>query len=290
MKAIIFGASGQDGFYLTKLLEEKGLSVIGIARSKPESFVDLCRFDQVSRLIHDEQPDYAFHLAAISATTHDLLFENFQTIVVGSLNLLESIKMFSPNTRLFLSGSGLQFLNSGLPLNESSSLSSSSSYAMARIQSLYAARYYRSLGVKVYFGYFFNHDSPLRGPRHVSQMIALAVKRIKAGSNEKIQLGNYDVNKEWGFAGDIVSGIWTLVNQETIFESVIGTGEAYAIKDWLRICFDLINKNWEDYVELKHLFVPEYDTLVSDPRTIFSLGWRPKVSITDLAKMMVLND
>ena len=133
MKAIIFGSSGQDGFYLTKLLEDKGYSVMGITRSKPTGFVSVSNFDDVSELIKKQQPDYVFHLAAISATSHELLLDNYSTIVTGTINLLEAIKRHSASTRLFLSGSGLQFLNKGLPLNESAELHAGSSYSMARI-------------------------------------------------------------------------------------------------------------------------------------------------------------
>jgi len=290
MTAIIFGSSGQDGFYLFKLLQEKGYKVIGISRSEPHNFVDITSFEAVCNLIAATKPAFIFHLAAISATAHELLFPNFETIVRGSVNLLEAVKVFSPETKVFLSGSGLQFKNRGLPINEHAELDANSSYSMARIQSLYAARYYQTFGLKIYFGYFFNHDSPLREAKHVSQMIASAVKRIESGSTEKIAIGNYDVKKEWGFAGDIVNAIWTLVNQENVSEAVIGTGQAYSIKQWLEVCFNLINKNWEDHVELKEAFMPEYDTLVSDPQTIFKLGWKPLVSFENLAKMMVLDE
>jgi GDPmannose 4,6-dehydratase len=290
MTALIFGSSGQDGFYLQRLLEQIGYDVIGISRSKPGNFVDITSFEAICNLISTTKPDFIFHLAAISATTHTLVFENFDTIVKGSVNLLEAVKLFSPGSKVFLSGSGLQFKNRGLPINELTELDANSSYSMARIQSLYAARYYRTFGLKIYYGYFFNHDSPLRESKHVSQMIASAVKRIKTGSTEKISIGNYDVKKEWGFAGDIVNGIWTLVNQDKVFEAVIGTGKAYSIKQWLEVCFSLINKNWEDHVELKKSFVPEYDTLVSDPKTILNLGWIPRVTFENLAKIMVLDE
>jgi len=284
MIAIIFGAKGQDGYYLTKLLQQKGAEVIGIKR---EDEIDIRDFGIVKRLVQDYKPAYIFHLAANSTTSHQALIENHQVIVTGSLNILESVKISSPSTKVFLSGSGLQFKNEGKPIKETDPFIASSAYGMSRNQSVIAARYYRGLGIKSYVGYFFNHDSPLRSERHVSQKIIKAVKRISEGSNEKIEIGDLSVKKEWGFAGDIVKGIWALVQQDSCMEAVIGTGKAYSIQEWMETCFSLIGKNWRDYLLIKKNFVPEYKILVSDPFTIFSLGWQPEISFEQLAQMML---
>src|SRR5277367_2342099 len=108
----------------------------------------------------------------------------------------------------------MQFKNEGLPIDELTPFEASSPYSVSRIQSVYAARYYRSVfGLEVYTGYFFNHDSPLRAENHVNQKIAAAVKRIGAGSNEKLYLGNINVRKEFNYAGELVEAVWILVNQ-----------------------------------------------------------------------------
>jgi len=144
------------------------------------------------------------------------------------------------------------------------------------------------LGIKAYVGYLFHHESPLRKPDHLCKMIAETVKRIRQGSHERIRLGDISVRKEAAFAGDIVEGIFTLVSQDTVFEAAIGTGEAYSIQDWLEICFKKIGKDWRDYVDVaSDGFKPEYHTLVSDPTTIRSLGWTPKVGFDALAEMML---
>jgi GDPmannose 4,6-dehydratase len=189
---------------------------------------------------------------------------------------------------VFLAGSGLQFVNNGRGISEKDAFEASNPYSVARIQSVYAARYYRSLGLKVYVGYLFHHESPYRKPSHVSQLIALAVKRIASGSREIIELGNILVEKEWTFAGDVVEGIFTLVSQDKIFETVIGSGLGYTIQDWLSHCFSCIKKNWIDYVKIKEGYLSEYSCLVSDPSTIKSLGWEPKVNLSQLANLMVL--
>ena len=287
--AIVFGANGQDGYYLNELLKGNNINVIGISRSGNWTHTDISNYDEVATIVKDKRPDYIFHLAANSTTKHDVLFENHATISTGTFNILEAVKQFSPGTKVFLSGSGLQFKNNGLPIKETDPFNATSPYAVSRIQSVYAARYYRSIGIKVYFGYFFNHESPMRPERHMSKKIACAVHRIANGSNEKLEIGDISVKKEWTYAGDIVKGIYTLVQQDDIFEATIGSGLAYSIEEWLEQCFVLIQKDWRDFVIERNDFISEYRILVADPSTLFSLGWEPEVSFSSLAKMMVQN-
>lgn len=287
MNALIFGANGQDGYYLNNLCQAKGIEPIGVSRSGNWVYGNVSSYEQVEDLIKKYLPTYVFHVAANSTTRHDALFENHETISTGTLNILESVKIHYPEAKVFITGSGLQFENRGNPISENDQFEANSPYSVARIQSVYAARYYRSLGLRVYVGYLFHHESPLRKPNHVSKMIALAVQRIANGSSEIIELGDISVRKEWTFAGDVAQGIFTLVEQDDIFEVVIGSGVAYSIENWLEQCFNLIGKDWRSYVRLREGFTPEYKRLVSNPETINSLGWFPTVKLSELAKMMV---
>jgi GDPmannose 4,6-dehydratase len=287
MKAIIFGVNGQDGYYLHQLLQENKIETIGVSRSGKWTTGDVSDKDFVFNLVERCKPNYIFNFAANSTTRHEVLFENHQTIGTGCLNILESVKRHSPHSKVFLSGSGLQFINKGEPINEEVPFEANNAYAVERIHSVYAARYYRKLGLKVYVGYFFNHDSPQRSSRHVSKMITEAIKRIKAGGVEVIEIGDLTTKKEWGFAGDIVEAIWTLVQQDNIYEAVLGTGEAYSIEDWVKECFQQVQLPWQHYIKSKDTFKAEYDILVSDPAKIKSLGWYPKTSFSQLATMML---
>ena len=287
MKAIIFGANGQDGYYLSLLLLNENIQVIGVSRSGKFLKTDITNFEQVAALIKTEQPDYIFHLAANSTTHHDALFENHQTIATGTLNLLEAVYKFSPNTKVFISGSGLQFVNNGDPIKESDAFAANDAYSIARIQSVYAARYYRTLGVNVYVGYFFNHDSPLRSERHITKMISETAKRIARGSIEKLEIGDMSVVKEWSFAGDIVEGIWLLVNQNEIFEANISNGEGHSIKEWITECFYLIDKNYADYVIENNNFISSYKKLVSVNDLIVSINYKPTIDFKQLAILMM---
>lgn len=287
MTALIFGAAGQDGSYLSQLLKEQGCKVIGISRSGNFLHTDIGDYASVEAIIEEQQPEYIFHLAANSVTKHEAAFENFRTITTGSFNILEAVKNVSPQTRVFISGSGLQFRNEGKPIKETDPFEGRDIYSVCRIQSVYAARYYRSLGLKVYVGYFFNHDSPLRTERHMSRKIADAAKRIAAGSNEKLSIGDLSAIKESTFAGDIVKAVWMLVNQEAISEALIGSGKGYTVEDWLQQCFSLVGKDWHDHVVMTEGFVGAYRQLVSDPSLLFSIGWKPETSFEELARMMM---
>jgi GDPmannose 4,6-dehydratase len=287
MKAIIFGASGQDGHYLLELCKLKQLDPIGVSRSGIGVKGDVSDYKQVEHLIIEHKPTYIFHVAARSTTRHDSLFENHETISTGTLNILEAVKEHHPTSKVFLTGSGVQFVNKGLPISETDAFEASSPYSVARIQSVYAARYYRMLGLKVYVGYLFHHESPLRKPNHVSQMIALAAQRIAKGSKEVIELGDISVEKEWTFAGDVARGIFTLVEQDSVFEAVIGSGVKYSIENWLEQCFRIIGKDWHNHVRLNEGFTSEYKRLYSNPRTMNGLGWFPAVKLPQLAEMMV---
>jgi GDPmannose 4,6-dehydratase len=288
MKGLIFGYSGQDGYYLSELLQKMNIKVIGVSRSDGKLIGDIADFEFVEALIKNHQPDYIFHFAANSSTNHSALFDNHNAISTGTINVLESVKRHSPKSKVFLSGSAMQFRNEGLPIDEKTPFQASSPYSVARIQSVYAGRYYRNtFGLQIYIGYFFNHDSPLRTERHINKKITVAVNRIAKGNKKKIELGNIDVHKEFNYAGDIVEAIWILVNQSEVFEAVIGSGKTYSIQNWIEYCFKKIDKKWQDFVILKQNYIPPYKILVSNPQLIKRIGWQTKVNFYQLADMMM---
>jgi GDPmannose 4,6-dehydratase len=287
MKALIFGASGQDGHYLAELCRSDGIEPVGVSRSGAPIRGDVGSFDHVRALVREHQPAYVFHLAARSTTRHDALFENHAAISTGALNVLEATRLDAPGARVFIAGSGVQFANAGAPISERDPFDASSAYAVARIHAAYAARYYRTLGVRAYVGYLFHHESPLRKPDHLSQRIAQAASRVAAGSREVLEVGDLSVEKEWTFAGDIVRAIMALVTQDRVHEAVIGSGRSHSVQEWVERCFAIAGKDWRDHVRVPEGFVAEYRRLTSDPATIRSLGWEPTVGIDELARMMM---
>jgi GDPmannose 4,6-dehydratase len=263
------------------------MDVIGVSPANCAVQGDVADYALVERIVADSQPLFIFHLAAVSTTRHDALFANHAAISTGTLNILEAVKRHCPACKVFITGSGVQFKNTGKPICETDEFDANSPYSVARIHTVYAARYYRTLGIRAYVGYLFHHESPFRGPSHISKMIADAVRRIAADSDEKITIGDISVKKEWTFAGDVVEGMLVLLSQDKVFEATIGSGIGYTIENWLAVCFDLIGKNWKDYVVFREGFKPEYSVLVSNPSTMNQLGWRPKVDFRQLAKMMI---
>ncbi len=287
MNALIFGANGQDGYYISELCKAKGINPIGISRSGDWIHGDVSDYRFVELLVKEYMPVYIFHVAANSTTRHDVLFENHATISTGTLNIMESVYRYSRNSKVFITGSGVQFVNNGNPISEDAPFEASSPYSIARIQSVYAARYYRTLGIKTYVGYLFHHESPLRKPNHVSQKVVQTAKRIAGGSDEKLHIGDLSVEKEWTFAGDVAEGIMTLVEQNNIFEAVIGSGKTYSIQNWIKICFSILDLDWHKHVEQTENFQSEYKRLVSDPRLMNSLNWKAKTSLSELAAVMI---
>jgi GDPmannose 4,6-dehydratase len=287
MTALIFGASGQTGHYLAEACRARGMEVVGVSRSGPDVRGDVADGALVAALVRRHSPTHVFHLAAESTTRHEALLRNHGTIATGALHVLEAVRVTRPDARVFLAGSGVQFVNTGAPISEHAPFAASSAYAVARIHAAYAARYYRSLGVRAYVGFLFHHESPLRKPSHVSQIVALAARGLVRGRREPLVLGDVSVEKEWTFAGDVANAILTLVEQDRVFEAAIGSGEAHPIRAWAEACFAVAGADWREHVREAEGFVPEYRRLVSDPTTIRALGWAPRVGLSELARMMV---
>jgi GDPmannose 4,6-dehydratase len=287
MEVLIFGANGQDGWYLARLCEGRGHSVAAVSRQNAPITGNVADAAFVTELIRARQPGMIFHLAANSTTRHDAAAENHATIGTGTLNILEAVYRHSKESRVFLAGSALQFVNHGRPIAEDDPWDSGSPYAAVRNYSNLLARYYRRLGLRVYFGYLFHHESPRRKPGHVSKTIADAARRAAGGERFKLEMGDLSVEKEWTFAGDTVEAMLTLTSQDAVFEANLGSGVAHNIARWAELCFSAVNLDWRDYIVQKTGFTPEYPRLVSNPARIRALGWEPATTLEQLARMMV---
>ncbi len=284
--AVIFGVGGQDGHYLSGLCAQRGYRVIGSSRNSGSCPGDIGDRSFVADLIASNRPELIINLAARSRTNIDALFENHRSIATGTWNVLQAAWDYCREAKIFITGSGLQFCNRGEPIHELDSFAATSPYAVERIHSVHAARYFRDRGLRSYVGYLFHHESPLRGPEHVSMKILAGAQACAEGERDFLELGDLSVTKEWTFAGDVAAGIMTLVEQDHVFEAVIGSGQAHSIRKWVELCFGELGLSWQNHVKQLEGFCAEYSRLVSDPETIMSLGWRPKVGLTELCKMM----
>ena len=287
MKALIFGANGQDGFYLAQSFRADGIEPVGVDRAGDMIRGDVADPGFVTELVREHVPAFIVHLAALSSTHHDALYTNHAAIGTGTINILEAVYRTGLQSRVLLCGSGVQFRNDGTPISEETPFAATSAYAVARIHSAYAARYYRSLGVRAYVAYLFHHESPRRPDDHVSQRIVRTIQRIRKGSGEVLEIGDPRVAKEWSFAGDVINGMRVLMNQSTHYEAVIGSGETHTIQEWIDSCCSIAGVDPATHVRTKPGFTAEYAALRSNPALLRSLGWRPAVGFHELAAMMM---
>jgi len=286
--AIIFGSNGQDGIYLTKLLNSLEIRVVGVSRKRSEYQGSVGNYIFVSALIEKEKPDFVFHFAANSSTKHEVLSENHESISTGTLNILESVRIYSPETKVFISASAMQFKNDDNPINENTPFEASSAYSAERIYSVFLSRYYRDkFKIKIYVGYLFNHDSPLRSENHLNQKIVMSAIKIAKGELDKLIIGDVNVQKEFNYAGDIVLAIWKFISQDDISEIVIGSGKAYSIQIWIEYCFERLGLKWEDYVIKDEKFKSDFRVLVSNPELLRSIGFVHSTDIFQLADIMI---
>lgn len=286
--AIIFGASGQDGFYLSKLLENLEINVHGTssAHNNKFTYVDLAAFPVVKKFISDITPDYIFFLSAISSTTHDSGIINHDIISTGTINILEACRQIDFMGKIFIAGSAFQYKPSFKPLSEKSPLDYKTLYACSRNYSTNVSRYYRkNFKLKIYNGFLFHHDSPKRGKNHLSSKII----NVAINKGEYLKIDDIDYLKEFNHAKDIVNAIWLLVSQNEFFESNIGSGIAYSIKDFIFKVFEYVNSDWEKYIVSNENFKKDEKYYISNPSIIKSLGWSPKYDFQSLMIDMIEN-
>ena len=290
--AVITGCDGQDAWYLKKLLDYCGVQYTLIGRRPPHNSVSLANLEQVEQKIATTLPTYVFHLAAASSTRHNLLQENQESIVAGTLNILESCRRVSPQTRVLLCGSGLQFERLTQPISEDSPFAATSAYACARIQSVYLGRYFRqTFGIPTFVAYLFGHESPRRPDYFSSKKLTEAARNCSRDDNYRCQMGDLSVIREFAYAGDIVCGFWKLINQEinpdTVWEANICSGRGLSLSEWAKIAFQLLNLDYQQFVEEQSNYTAEYQQLVGKPEKILQVGWQPTTSAEQLCRLML---
>jgi GDPmannose 4,6-dehydratase len=297
MKALILGVAGQDGCYLARLLLQKGYEVAGTSRdAMAASFANLDRlgirsqvqlasmaindFRSVLTVIQKHRPDEIYNLAG--QTSVGLSFEQpveaMESIAQGTLNVLEAIRFVGRPIRFYNAGSGECYGEIGdNPADEQTAFWPRSPYAVAKSSAHWLVRNYReSHGLHGCTGILFNHESPLRPERFVTQKIVRAAARIAAGSKEKLRLGNIEVKRDWGWAPEYVEAMWLIVQQEQPDDFVIATGRTESLEYFTEQAFAYFGLDWHDYTSTeKGLFRPsDIDTSSGNPaKAKETLGW-----------------
>ena len=317
-KAFVTGVTGQDGYYLSKFLLEKDYEVHGTVRrsstfntSRIDELIadysndnrfrlyysDLTDSSSLVSLINSIEPDEIYNLAAQSHVA--VSFKNPQfsinTSTNGIVTLLEAVKNSKKNIKFYQASSSEMFggVNQN-ELNEDSTLIPKSPYAAGKVFAHHMTQIYReSYGLFCVNGILFNHESPLRGETFVTRKTSRAVGRISQGIQDKLILGNLEASRDWGFAGDYVEGMWLMMQHDNPDDWVLATGETHSVQEFVKLAFEIVNLNWEDYVETSDLYQRpnEVNHLLGNSKKANDLlGWVPKTSFSELVKMMVDSD
>lgn len=310
-RALICGISGQDGAYLACLLLEKGYEVTGTSRDAHMcSFLNLHRLDVYSKVnvismavndfrsvlqvITQVQPDEVYNLAGQSsvALSFDQPVETLESIALGTLNLLECIRFLNRNIRFYSASSSDCFGDTGeLAADEKTPFSPRSPYGVAKAAAFWeVANYREAYGLYACSGILFNHESPLRPERFVTQKIVRAACRIAGGDQEKLNLGNLNVQRDWGLASEYVDAMWRMLQQDQPDDYVIATGETYGLDDFVAEAFRVVGLDWREHVEIDVSLLRPADLTIgrANPgKAKKDLDWVAKSSMFDVIKFMV---
>lgn len=295
--ALICGISGQDGTYLAQLLLSKGYTVWGTSRdAQGSAFGNLKTIgikDQVKLIsmvpedfrsvfmsVRQSQPDEVYYLAGQSSVglSFEQPAETIQSVVIGVLNMLEAVRMADKPIRLYHAGSSECFGDTqGQPANEKTPFNPRSPYAVAKASAFWLVDNYReAYGLYACTGLLFNHESPLRPTRFVTQKIIQTAKRIAAGSGEKLILGRLDISRDWGWAPEYVDAMWRMLQLEKPEDFVIATGVTITLEEFVAHAFNVLDLNWKKHVVKDHSFFRPTDILMSsaDPsKAKKKFGW-----------------
>lgn len=312
MKALITGITGQDGSYLSELLLEKGYEVHGIIRRS--STINTGRIDHIfdrlhihygdmldgsrlTQLVSKIQPDEIYNLAAQShvRVSFDMPVYSVQSGAMGTLGLLEAIRESQVPAKFYQASSSEMYGKVlETPQTETTPFYPRSPYGCGKVFSFWQTVNYReAYNLFACNGILFNHESPRRGETFVTRKITRAVARILAGQQTTLALGNLDAKRDWGFAKDYVEAMWLMLQQPTAEDFVIATGETHSVKEFLAVAFSHVGLKWQDYVVIdpRYFRPTEVDLLLGDPSKAKSkLGWTPKTSFEELARLMVDQD
>lgn len=314
-RAIITGINGQDGSYLAETLLDKGYEVWGTVKRNSVAenqtsrldttydrikhnlqYVDMTDLASLIRIVKDAQPDEIYNLAAQSHVriSFDQPIYTVNTTGVGSLNLLEAVRMVKPDTKIYQASSSEMFGNQldddGFQ-RETTQMHPVSPYGCAKVFAYNISRNYRnSYDMFISNGILFNHESPRRGSNFVSNKIVKTAVEIQKGLRDELRLGNLKATRDWGHAKDYVEAMWIILQQEKPDDFVCATGISHSVGDMVEYVFGKLGMDWTQYVKKdpKYFRPEELEDLKGDSSKLRNLtGWQPKYSFESLLDEMI---
>tara|TARA_B100002019_G_C21214238_1_gene571086 strand:+ start:47 stop:1024 length:978 start_codon:yes stop_codon:yes gene_type:complete len=312
--ALITGINGQDGSYLSEFLLNKGYTIWGIlkrnsvaenqtARIPDDVFKklnlvygDLTDLSSIISVIQKCNPDEIYNLAAQSHVriSFDQPIYTSQVTGLGTLNLLEAVRLTDPKIKIYQASSSEMFgnnIDSDGYQRESTPMDPVSPYGCAKVFSYNICRNYRnSYNMFISNGILFNHESPRRGINFVTNKVAKEAVKIKLGLSNKLKLGNLNASRDWGHAKDYVEAMWLMLQHNKPDDFVCSTGISHTVKDLVKYVFSSLELNWEEYVSIdgKYLRPEELKHLKGDCSKIKKvLSWEPKYSFEDMMDEMI---
>ena len=312
--ALITGVTGQDGAYLAKLLLDKGYAVFGAhARRSTDTLwrlrylgiegqvtlvpADLTDVPSLIRCMEVSQAQEVYNLGAQSfvGSSWDQPILTSHVTGTGVVNMLEAVRLVNKDARFYQASTSEMFGLIQEPMqSEATPFYPRSPYGVAKLYGHWMTVNYReSYGMHASSGILFNHESPLRGIEFVTRKVTDAVARIKQRKQKELRLGNIDVKRDWGFAGDYVQAMWTMLQQDVAADYVIATGVTTTVRDMCRIAFTSVGLNYEDHVVIDPKFYrpAEVEVLLGNPAKAYThLGWKASTCLEQLIEMMVEAD
>lgn len=311
-KAFLTGITGQDGSYLAEFLLEKDYQVYGLTRrTSTQNFAriqhlahnpnleiisgDLMDQHSLTYPLKKIQPDEIYNLAAQSfvKASWDQPVLTGEVTGIGVTRVLEAARLACPQAKFYQASSSEMFGKvRQTPQNEETPFYPRSPYGVAKVYGHWITINYReSYDMFAVSGILFNHESPRRGLEFVTRKIANAVARVKLGKQDKVELGNLESERDWGFAKDYVKAMWLMLQQDKAEDFVVGTGETHSVKEFLQLaCKAADLSSWEDVYQHNPQFdrPAEVDYLRADPsKAQKELGWQPSVTFEELVTLMV---
>ena len=309
--ALICGISGQDGSYLAKLLLKmnyevygtsrdaqvssfKNLGILGIRENVRLESMAINDFRSVLQVIHRVQPDEIYNLAGQTSVglSFEQPVETLESITIGTLNLLESIRFAGRSIKFYNAASSEIFGDTnGVAADESTPFRPRSPYAVAKAAAFWeVANYREAYGIFACSGILFNHESPLRPERFVTQKIVATACRIASGVEEKLELGNINVQRDWGWAPDYVEAMHLMLQQDKADDYVIATGESNKLEYFISSTFKTLDLDWKDHVVFDNSLRRPTDISISRGNPLKAadkLKWKSKHNMKEVIRMMI---